>query len=175
MRSLTLGLIMFLVGYCMMITGFEPIRPPSLQHPALIVINTISDFRSCLVIALTIFSFGLYKGKREAVLPLLSLLLAALLTCLIKAYVGRPRPFSNGTSFPSGHCSSASSTYLPLVRNKLSSLGYAAFIVAVGMSRVLVGAHYLSDVISGIGLGIFASSLVKEAYRKLISIASSNK
>lgn len=167
MRSLVLGLTLFLIGYLMMITGFEPIQPLSLQHPALTIINTISEFYSCLVIAFIILAYGLYKKKREAILPLLGLLLAALLTYMIKVYVDRPRPFSGDMSFPSGHSSSASSTYLPLVKGKLSFFGYTTFVTVVGISRVLVGAHYTSDVIAGIGLGIFASSLMKKAYRKL--------
>lgn len=169
MRNLVLGLALFLTGYLMMAIGFEPIQPLNMQHPALMMITLISDFYSCLAIASAILVYGLYRKRREALLPLLGLLLAALLTHVIKVYVDRPRPFSGSMSFPSGHSSSASSTYLPLIRGKLSSSAYIIFIISVGASRVLVGAHYVSDVVAGIGLGIFASSFMKIVYEKLSS------
>lgn len=172
MRNIVLGLALFLTGYFMMVIGFEPIQPLNVQYPALVVITLASDFHSCLVIASAIMIYGLYKRKKEAALPLLGLLLATLLTHIIKVHVDRPRPFSGGMSFPSGHSSSASSTYLPLAKGKSSSSAYIAFIILVGISRILVGAHYLSDIIAGIGLGISASSFMKVAYEKVISLIS---
>lgn len=88
---------------------------------------------------------------------------------LIKAGVARARPaidpltsFS-GSSFPSGHTAAAAVCYsaialvlsrgrTPRTRAMLAGLA-AGIAVAVGMSRMLLGVHWLTDVIAGLAVG----------------------
>ncbi len=88
---------------------------------------------------------------------------------LIKAGVARARPaidplasFS-GSSFPSGHTAASAACYAALAlvvsrgrtpRARAMLAGIAAGIaVAVGMSRMLLGVHWFTDVVAGLAIG----------------------
>jgi membrane-associated phospholipid phosphatase len=92
-----------------------------------------------------------------------------LLQNLTKLLVGRARPnvhrltgFS-GSSFPSGHAVTAAATFAAIAllvgrghsrRTKAFLAAGAAFIaVAVATTRVLLGVHWLTDVIAGLAMG----------------------
>jgi undecaprenyl-diphosphatase len=93
------------------------------------------------------------------------------LTSLLKEWFGRIRPdFDHGgarlesLSFPSGHSSGVATlvtvglilawpVLAPRARRLWVSLGVAA-VVLVGFSRMLLGVHYLSDVVGGWALGV---------------------
>jgi len=95
-----------------------------------------------------------------------------LLNELLKLAVHRHRPFLDGWfvdwsgySFASGHTIGATLLYgqlllflLPLMKSKrwqrLSILSAAMLMMLVGFSRIALGAHYLSDVIAAIFLGV---------------------
>jgi membrane-associated phospholipid phosphatase len=92
-----------------------------------------------------------------------------LLNNLVKLIVDRTRPDiarfvgASGSSFPSGHSASAAATYaaLALVFGRgttrrtwsLLAAGAGAVATAVAASRVLLGVHWLTDVIAGMALG----------------------
>jgi undecaprenyl-diphosphatase len=88
---------------------------------------------------------------------------------LTKAIVNRARPdihrltgFS-GASFPSGHAAAAAATFaaaaLLIGRRRsratktLLAAGAAGIAVAVGVTRVLLGVHWMTDVIAGLAMG----------------------
>lgn len=93
---------------------------------------------------------------------------------VVKAIVTRDRPaihrlvHASGYSFPSGHTASAAATYAAVAllmgshrsrRTKALLAGIAgALTVIVGASRVLLGAHWFTDVLAGaaLGWGVFA-------------------
>ena len=95
-----------------------------------------------------------------------------LLNELLKLAVHRHGPFLDGWfvdwsgySFASGHTIGATLLYvqlllflLPLMKSKrwqrLSILSAAMLVMLVGFSRIALGAHYLSDVIAAIFLGV---------------------
>jgi undecaprenyl-diphosphatase len=88
---------------------------------------------------------------------------------LIKVAVGRERPHiarlvvASGFSFPSGHTTASAAVYaaIALVVGRHRSRPIKAILVgvaggitiAVAMSRVLLGAHWLTDVMAGAALG----------------------
>lgn len=93
-----------------------------------------------------------------------------LVDTVVKVAVGRPRPTFDepiatafGKSFPSGHSMSSLVCYgallvvfLPLVRPERRGLAVAAtvaLVAAVGVSRLALGVHFVSDVIGGYVLG----------------------
>ena len=104
-----------------------------------------------------------------------SMIAAALLAAILKAWVGRPRPPSEFwqepgsvhlASFPSGHTLCA--TTLVLVTGYLAwrtersakvllwwSVGSFATIAMVALSRLYLGYHFLTDVVAGAFCGVF--------------------
>ncbi len=119
---------------------------------------------------------------------ILSLSVSGLVNILVKWLAGRQRPiifFNNGlfgfnyfgvgyelTSFPSGHTVTAFSL-ATAVSLLFPRLAIPAFIVAVsiGLTRILLTSHYLSDVIAGAGIGILSAMIVKYFFdRKKIEL-----
>ena len=102
------------------------------------------------------------------------------ITNLIKVAVGRDRPnvarlvSASGFSFPSGHTAASAAMYAAIAlvagrqrsrRTKAILAGVAGGIaVAVATSRVLLGAHWLTDVIAGLALGWACFALSSIAY-----------
>jgi undecaprenyl-diphosphatase len=96
---------------------------------------------------------------------------ALVLDPVLKALVGRLRPVvvhpiahGNGNSFPSGHSLGSIVCYgalflvfLPAARGtwrRVLTVVIVTLIAAIGISRILLGVHYLSDVLGAWALGI---------------------
>ena len=118
---------------------------------------------------------GLLKHRRapEAIALSAGLAITQITTQIIKGAVDRPRPDDgvvdvSGFSYPSGHAS-ISVTFLAIAvvlsrtvpaawRVALVVAG-AVLAVAIGLSRVYLRVHYLSDVLGGWAVGLAAFSL----------------
>lgn len=124
---------------------------------------------------------------------LISISVSGLISLLTKWLVGRYRPvmlikedlfgFSyfglsyELSSFPSGHTVTAFSL-AAAVSILFPRLAIPAFIVAasIGISRILITSHYLSDVIAGAGIGILSTMIVKYYFdRKKIELVKTEK
>jgi membrane-associated phospholipid phosphatase len=135
----------------------------------------ITQLGSTLVIIVAALAAGVwewYRRRRWAALAFMVMVISgqSLIANGIKAVVHRERPpvphltASSGWSFPSGHTTAAAATYAALalllsrgrrwpVRAWLGT-GAAAVTVAVASSRVLLGVHWLTDVVAGAALGL---------------------
>jgi undecaprenyl-diphosphatase len=88
---------------------------------------------------------------------------APILEGLAKELIGRPRPESPAMGFPSGHATAAAAYFaaliytsgdLPALARRVIRAGAAAMIVLVALARIILRAHWPSDVVGGIALGL---------------------
>lgn len=101
-----------------------------------------------------------------------SVLFSQVITLILKVLIGRERPLSNGFdgvsafSFPSGHVVTAVTLWFSLayilaqsanskVVKKLIWIMPIVVVVCVSISRIILSAHWTSDVIGGFIIGIF--------------------
>jgi membrane-associated phospholipid phosphatase len=139
------------------------------------VLSALTWLGSTTVIIGLAVAAGLYEWYRRRRWRVLTFMVTVtlgqnLIANGVKLLVERQRPpvphltGSSGWSFPSGHSAAAAATYAALAlllgRGRRwqgkAWLGVAAAIVtvAVGSSRVLLGVHWVTDVIAGIALGL---------------------
>ncbi|MDG4833475.1 phosphatase PAP2 family protein [Solwaraspora sp. WMMD1047] len=120
------------------------------------------------------------RRLRLAVYLLASVAGGLLLDPSVKSLVGRLRPVvevpvaaASGNSFPSGHALGSMVVYgavllvfLPAVRHRklfISAIGLIVF--AIGVTRIALGVHYLTDVLAGWLLGALWLSVTAYAFR----------
>jgi len=161
-------------------------------HPAAVsVIKAVTWLGSSGVlwtlIGLAVLVLAIRRRWRLAVYLLVTGAGALTLDPVLKALVGRLRPvvahpvaYGNGDSFPSGHALGSIVCYgalflvfLPAARGRwrrVFTVVIATLIAAIGLSRLLLGVHYLSDVLGAWALGItwlgvtaFAFELFRQA------------
>jgi undecaprenyl-diphosphatase len=123
------------------------------------------------LIGLAVAGLAIRRRWRLAVYLLVTGAGALALDPVLKALVGRLRPvvahpvaYGNGDSFPSGHALGSMVCYgalflvfLPATRGtwrRVFTAVIVTLIAAIGVSRLLLGVHYLSDVLGAWALGI---------------------
>ena len=125
---------------------------------------------AALVVAAAVYARR--RGRRRLSRFLVATTAAGgLLNTAVKALVDRPRPVVDhpvagafGSSFPSGHAMGATVVFgalllalLPVVPRRgrfVAVTAAAAMVIAIGGSRVLLGVHFISDVVGGYVLGL---------------------
>lgn len=126
---------------------------------------------SVLLVVAAVAVLACLRARRPGVAVLVAVATAGvvILNGLFKAFVNRPRPALpwSGTlpdpSFPSGHTMDSMVVYGVLVvlawrvggprAGRLTALVAASLVVAIGLSRVYLGAHYATDVVGGVLAG----------------------
>ncbi|WP_175487350.1 phosphatase PAP2 family protein [Alteribacillus persepolensis] len=131
------------------------------------------------VISMVFFAF---RKIREGLFLIVSVSGGGLCNYLLKAFYERERPASNqlievsGFSFPSGHAMNAVTLYgmtavllshmiRALSLKVVTALFFGLVIAGIGVSRVYLGVHYASDVLSGYMIGVVWVLLVLWGYR----------
>jgi len=123
------------------------------------------------VYALAFFAFfGTIPAQVTAKLAAVSLIGSGGITAATKWIVNRERPEGpqshSNSSFPSSHAVGAAAVAV-LVSKRHGRLGPLAWLVAlwIGVSRVYLGRHYPTDVLSGFLLGAIVSWIVLRGER----------
>ena len=132
---------------------------------------------TCVNLILLLYTFKDEKMKALRPVFLLTILsfgVAGISGDILKQVFNRPRPImtytgelnfrtsSNSPAFPSGHATKSVALAVPLSFNnisnnrltKVSKIIVMSTAVLVCISRIVLGAHYLSDVLAGAGLSV---------------------
>ena len=140
-----------------------------------VVMRDLSGLGSTAVLSLftlvTVAYLALFASAARAVLVAVSVGLGALAVVALKLLFGRARPeldlaayAAPGLSFPSGHSSMSAVVFLTLgvliasTRSRRAEQLFCVFVAAllavlVGISRVVLGVHYATDVLGGWAFG----------------------
>jgi len=129
---------------------------------AMRVVNAAGDWRG--LVPGTLLLFVVFRQARDRWWLWAGLMLMApTLEWVVKQLVGRPRPEALSLGFPSGHATAAAAFFgavMFLAGALPPRLGAwvrglaAVMILLVGMARVILRAHWPSDVLAGIALGL---------------------
>ena len=145
------------------------------------IISTIFNDKILLLIMVLLSAFLFWiKEVKKAIFIFFSAGFGGLILFIIKYTVQRVRPLPevfSGYSFPSGHSTIIVVFFVSLlfIINKKEFLSMLATfaIIAVPISRVVLGAHFLSDVIAGLLLGSIVVDFMKVYYKKIYNIIKS--
>lgn len=118
-----------------------------------------------------------WRGYGKAALHWLAVYTCTgLLTWILKltTHIARPVAYDGSFSFPSSHTSMSVAVYgflallvareLPHTRRWLPYFCAAMLIAPISLSRLYLGAHWFSDVLAGLSLGMFWVALIGIAY-----------
>jgi membrane-associated phospholipid phosphatase len=149
---------------------------------------------SALTVAAGVALVSLLLTWRDGLYLLLITASQGLLNVLIKRTIGRPRPLETlievfapvtGFSFPSGHVMFYTVFFGFLLFLALTRLRYvwlrwligtplAAQVLLVGPSRIILGAHWLTDVLAAYLLGLVILALAVEGHFHYVAPAALN-
>jgi len=160
---------------------------PLIKNPVLDYLSSLfTNLSQVLIITMVLISLFLFnKKKRKWILPLgLSLVFSYIITYILKFIIARPRPLNTikliplinlvDYSFPSSHAAVAFAA-LPFLNKTYPKLKLLWILSAcfVAFSRIYIGVHYLSDIITGALIGYFTSLFIinlKQGKWKLTSL-----
>ncbi len=135
-------------------------------------VKFITNFGDTIgLISITLIAIILIKNKKIKLLVPINLAVIFLINQILKNILKRTRPIGiniinvSGYSFPSGHSMVSMAFYGYLiyiiyktVKNKplkiISMLFLSSLIILIGISRIYLGVHYTSDVLSGFLISI---------------------
>jgi len=159
---------------CNIILNLQNLAQRAIGLQAFQILTYLGDFYLWVVFASIYLLYGYFKSRRQlgsAIELAIFLVITTVLTYFIKMVFARPRPNCSGLSvydedifssfsYPSGHVSRATGAFLILSRGSRTRESLAVIAISlVSSSRILLGAHYLTDIVGGIFLSLAAQRL----------------
>ncbi len=165
-------------------------RSPGLDH-AVTLYTDIGGPVGMPIVATVLTLLMVWRWRSRTPLVLMGIAAAGSLamTTTGKALIGRARPalsdavppYETSPSFPSGHTLNATVITAVLVYLVLRRLGStwariaavvvgAVFVLSMGLSRVFLGHHWLTDVVAGWALGLGWAAAVITAHRLFLTV-----
>jgi membrane-associated phospholipid phosphatase len=136
-------------------------------------------FVTAVVAVAAVASYYLTRRRRWPIFLLATILGAVALDNFVKYVINRPRPMLRplvdpfGSSFPSGHTAAAAALSCALAfllsrgRGRRAQAAIwataAGVVILVAISRIYLGAHWLTDVVGGAALGSFWTAITARA------------
>ncbi|RLF14930.1 MAG: hypothetical protein DRJ66_05170 [Thermoprotei archaeon] len=139
---------------------------PLLYEVASLISMTAEVLGVCIILlVITVYEQKVRKGDVKITLIELTITLsiAMIIALILKTSLKAPRPVSSYHSgistygFPSGHVARCSSIYSSYRKNKVLLF----WTILVALSRIMLGAHYIIDVVGGYIVGYLAHCLVR--------------
>jgi membrane-associated phospholipid phosphatase len=131
------------------------------------IVNYGGDWR--VLLPGTLLLLAVFRRARERWWVWIALMVTAPMTeGLLKIAIGRARPEGPTYGFPSGHATAAAAFFgavlylagsLPPASRRLVRTLAIAGMILVGLARVILRAHWPSDVLGGITLGLALASV----------------
>lgn len=131
------------------------------------VVNVAGDWK--FLLPATVLLIGAFDRARRTWWVWVALMIAApLAEGLLKLAIGRARPESAAYGFPSGHATAAAAYFgavLYLARDLRPTprivlrVVAVAMTLAVGVARIMLRAHWPSDVLGGLALGLALATI----------------
>lgn len=158
------------------------------------MVTSLGDVKAIFIISFLWLLFLLVKGKKEeAVNFMIIILLSIVLMLALKTLFARPRPNIaqlikiGGFSFPSGHSMLSMVFYGYFINYMINNLSHplkyllitllGLLIFSIGFSRIYLGVHYFSDVITGFLIGLLILDIAfinKEMFLQFCNIFIKN-
>ena len=131
------------------------------------LVNHGGDWR--VLLPGTLVLFLVFRRARERWWIWMALMIAAPMTeGLLKIAIGRTRPEGPTFGFPSGHATAAAAFFgavlylaesLPPTSRRLTRTLAVACMILVGLARIILRAHWPSDVLGGFTVGLALASI----------------
>ena len=142
------------------------------------VISLVFNDKLLLLLMILLSAFLVWiKEVKKAVFIFFTAGLGGFFLALLKYSIQRVRPLPeihDGFSFPSGHSTFVALFFLALIfvinKKELLTVLAAFAIIAVPISRMVLGAHFLSDVTAGLLLGSIIVDFMKVYYSSIYNI-----
>ncbi|MGA2769074.1 MAG: phosphatase PAP2 family protein [Candidatus Bathyarchaeia archaeon] len=159
---------------CNLVLNLQNFAQKTVGLQAFQVLTYLGDFYLWIIFTPIYLLYAYSKSRKHldsAIELAVFLVITTALTYSIKMVFARPRPNCPGISvydediissfsYPSGHVSRATGAFVILSKGSKTRESLAVIAISlVSLSRIILGAHYLTDVIGGIFLSLAAQKL----------------